>query len=43
MATSLTFVSKEILKYVNYSQGIYDLNQIIVEVVLGKLDKQGQK
>ena len=33
MATSLTY----------NSQGIYDLNQVIMEVVLGKLDKQGQK
>ena len=43
MATySLTFVCKEIQKDVN-SRGIYDLNQIIVEIVLGKLEKQGQK
>ena len=43
MATSLTFVSKEIQKYVIFEGCNYDLNQIIVEIVLGKLDKLGQK
>ena len=43
MATSLTFVSKEIQKYVIFEGYNYDLNQIIVEIVLGKLDKLGQK